>query len=89
MLYNGTWETVCDDGWDLNDANAVCRSLGFGDAMQTISQESDFGHDSVPEIPGESRCMGHEQNIFECAYKGFARGKCGDSNVIRIICSGM
>ena len=29
VCINGVWGTVCESGWDNNDARVACRQLGY------------------------------------------------------------
>ena len=36
ICINGVWGTVCNYGWDNNDARVVCRQLGYMDRGELI-----------------------------------------------------
>eukprot|EP00057_Strongylocentrotus_purpuratus_P021568 XP_011676042.1 PREDICTED: deleted in malignant brain tumors 1 protein-like [Strongylocentrotus purpuratus] len=75
IRYNGTWGTVCNNGWDLQDAKVVCRMLGFGDAS-TAPVSSQFGEGSDDILLSHVGCDGTEDNLADCVNLGFGVHNC-------------
>ncbi|XP_063253332.1 T-cell differentiation antigen CD6 isoform X3 [Prinia subflava] len=61
----GTWGTVCDDGWDIPDADVVCRRLRCGRAVRAPGNAA-FGRGHGPILRDELGCQGHERDLWEC-----------------------
>nr|XP_034361789.1 deleted in malignant brain tumors 1 protein isoform X1 [Arvicanthis niloticus] len=87
ILYNGTWGTVCDDGWDLTDAKVVCRQLGCGKAMSAPAEsffDKGMGHIILDDV----QCMGDEAKVWQCTHHGWFSHNCGHHEDASVVCSG-
>ncbi|XP_065193763.1 sushi, von Willebrand factor type A, EGF and pentraxin domain-containing protein 1-like isoform X4 [Sycon ciliatum] len=63
VRYNGRWGTVCDDDWGQEDANVVCRQLGFSFGLRGILT---YGGGSDPILLDGLGCVGNESSLFQC-----------------------
>ena len=58
---NGEWGTVCDNAWNLDDANVVCRQLGYDGAWTAYYQPGE----GLIKIE-EPQCSGEEATLLDC-----------------------
>lgn len=85
----GRWGTVCDDRWDLRDADVVCQQLGCGYALGVTGQgDSAFPLATGPVHLDELNCTGAEENLWACPGE---RGEsdCGHKEDAGVVCSEM
>uniref|UniRef100_A0A672ZI51 SRCR domain-containing protein n=1 Tax=Sphaeramia orbicularis TaxID=375764 RepID=A0A672ZI51_9TELE len=87
VFHGGTWGTVCDDGWDLNDAQVVCRQMNCGTALSAPGS-THFGHGSGPIWLDDVACSGNESSLTECPHPGFGTENCDHVEDAGVVCSG-
>ena len=79
----GEWGTVCDDYWDINDANVVCRQLGFPSATSSGTDGQGTGRIWLDWV----RCSGSEGQISDCSHRGWGAHSCSHSEDASVECS--
>ncbi|XP_078057498.1 scavenger receptor cysteine-rich domain-containing protein DMBT1-like [Mustelus asterias] len=86
ILCNNRWGTVCDDSWDIDDANVVCRQSDCGSALFApggayfTQGEGDIWLEEV-------KCTGMESFLSDCAASSSAQSDCNHKEDASVICS--
>ena len=86
VYINGTWGTVCDDGWSLTNADVVCRQLGYDGATRAPARAI-YGEGTGPIYYDDVACTGSEARLVNCSHSGFGIHNCQHSEDAGVECS--
>lgn len=67
VLHLGQWGTVCDDTWDLENAQVACRELGCGRAVAALNW-AHFGKGDGAIWILEAQCWKSNKSLADCIY---------------------
>ncbi|XP_062603516.1 neurotrypsin-like, partial [Saccostrea cucullata] len=86
ILHNGQWGTICDDSFDKQDGDVICRMLGYSHSSQTY-QSAHYGQGSGPIWLDDLGCHGYESDVAYCSSNGWGRHNCGHSEDAGVYCT--
>ncbi|KAI3373451.1 hypothetical protein L3Q82_022056, partial [Scortum barcoo] len=85
VRYNDSWGTVCDDDWDMVDANVVCRQLDCGVAV-AVGSSSKFGQGTGLILLDNVDCKGSETDLSQCSSLGWGIHNCYHYEDVGVTC---
>ena len=87
VYHNSRWYSVCDITWNLNDAQVVCRELGYGMAISAGRTQFYGRYRGRGVWFDDLKCVGTEWTIRNCLHKRWSIRKCFYDQVAGVTCS--
>ncbi|NWI96683.1 SRCRM protein, partial [Pitta sordida] len=86
LYLDGIWGTICDDNWDLSDANVVCKQLGCGHAIKALVA-AHYGEGSGQIWLDDVNCTGVESDLWTCPSRAWGQHNCQHKEDAGVLCS--
>ena len=65
IFYNGTWGSLCDDSWQYDDADVICRQIGYESAAR-VWYRARYGVAPGPILVDQIDCPRGVDHILKC-----------------------
>ncbi|RXN37805.1 scavenger receptor cysteine-rich type 1 M130-like protein [Labeo rohita] len=88
VYHNAVWGSVCDDQWDISDAQVVCRQLGCGAALRADGN-SVFGAGEGVVWMNRVECRGNEIHLWDCPLSLKNHTDCSHKEHAGLACAGL
>ena len=86
VYFSGRWGTVCNTGWNENNANIVCAQLGY----ELLEISAEFGPGKGIIILDKVICSKNTTVLASCGHYGVGiTADCDHSKDVGIKCYGM
>ncbi|KAF5912407.1 hypothetical protein HPG69_004077, partial [Diceros bicornis minor] len=83
----GYWGSLCDNHWDLEDANVLCSQLSCGVALSTTRGKY-IGEGSGRVWGHGFHCLGNESLLDNCQMTVLGAPLCAHENTVSVTCTG-
>ncbi|XP_058715683.1 soluble scavenger receptor cysteine-rich domain-containing protein SSC5D-like isoform X12 [Poecile atricapillus] len=87
VFHAGRWGTVCDDAWELPDAQVSCRQVRCGPAL-ALAGSGEFGPGEGPIWLDEVTCAGNETHLAQCHARPWGQHNCHHGEDAGVVCAG-
>ena len=82
VCYNNEWGTVCNNGWDSNDALVACKQLGYTAYYNYYYYSGGSGYIWLNNLD----CSGSETSLFDCPKSLGHHVSCVDYQDVSVNC---
>ncbi|XP_011666645.2 deleted in malignant brain tumors 1 protein [Strongylocentrotus purpuratus] len=86
VFYYERWGSVCDDHWSLDEAEVVCKDLGYSGADLALVAAA-YGLGSGPIWLDDVECRGGEESLNQCNHNTIGTHDCAHEDDASVMCT--